>query len=299
MRNQAMLEGFVYVKTRDCVSIKIYKSEDKTRFLRIGNKESLTKEVKLHKSLFQYGFPVPPIIAEGEEGQKAYYIERSLGEKHLGNIFRDEYTAIGKISDVHFDSLVLMSKRFVKAQLKTIQYKSDLESFYSGTLMPVVQKELPHLWNHVLSAYRLAVQKTAQFPFVLSHGDFNPHNIFERGVIDFGNAHHAPFGYDLVCNIYQEYNFPKIGNYESMRWFEFSEEQIGKYFLEIDDFFERNGLAKLSDFREDFIVFRIIRSTARIGKNTRLGQWRVKKLAKVLKLYLSGASIMDTIVNFS
>lgn len=289
---------FEYIKTRETGSIGVFKSEDGTQFLRIGDKVSITLEVGLHRKLIQNGFPVPPIISEGEYGKKAYYIEQSLGEKHLSDLFLADYTTTGEISNTHFNSLLSLSKLLAKAQLRTVQDKCDLENLYSGILMHTIQKELPHLWDRIRSAYWIAVQKIAQLPFVASHGDLNPHNMFERGIIDFGDAHDAPLGYDLVCNVYQEFNFPKIGDYESMRWFELSPKQIGEYFFEIDGLLERSGASKISDFKEDFIVLRAIRSTARIGKNTKLRQWRTDRLAKILASYISGASIMDVVLHF-
>ena len=116
---------FEHIKTRERVSIGVFRSEDKTQFLRIGNKKSIAQEIALHKNLIQYGFPVPSIIAEGEYGQEAYYIEQSLGEKHFGDLFLQDYKRTGKVSDVCFDSLMALSKSFAEAQIKTAQDKND------------------------------------------------------------------------------------------------------------------------------------------------------------------------------
>ncbi len=95
MDNTLLVAGkrFEYIKTRDHVSVRVFKSEDTTQFLRIGNKKLIAKEVALHRNLIRYGFPVPPIISEGEYGREAYYIEQSLGKKHLSDLFLEDYRA--------------------------------------------------------------------------------------------------------------------------------------------------------------------------------------------------------------
>lgn len=291
-RKKIIVGGVVFrhVKTRES-SVNIFRSNDGDIFLRTGPEKIIHSELTSHKNLFAHGFPVPQIISEGEYSGRAYYTEKSLGDASLGDFFTADWNRNQEISNKNFDFLLSLSDKFARAQLQTMQEQKDTEGLYIGTYADILQNELPQLRAAILKAFDKARKQIDSLPFVITHGDFNPQNLFEQGIIDFGSTFDAPVGYDLVNNIYNTYNFPKQIGYEAKRKYEFSEKQIKEYFEKMDDIFESVGLPKLSKFKEDFIFLKNIWSTARMGRFPKLQKWRYKRFSKILDGYLSNRSI--------
>jgi len=124
---------FNYVKTREYTPVSVFKSDDE--FLRIGPKDLLEPELDFQKKLLDYNFPIPKIIAEGEYNNEFYFIEESLGNVTLADLFWEDNKTQGYISDEHFASFLAVSKEYAKAQLKTSTDERDDESFYMGIHM--------------------------------------------------------------------------------------------------------------------------------------------------------------------
>jgi len=80
--------------------------------------------------------------------------------------------------------------------------------FWQGTHIDMLFDELPHLQEITTNAFYKSQKRLSIFPTVFSQGDFNPHNLFPKGVIDFDMGFMAPFGYDLVTAILHTYAFP-------------------------------------------------------------------------------------------
>lgn len=287
---------YIHVKTRAYTPVSIYKTD--TEILRIGPKDLMAPELDLHKKLLSNGFPVPKILAEGEHAGKFYYIEQSLGENLLGDIFWEDCKKDGRISDNHFKSLLELTEKFAEAQLKTVSESRDAESFYIGIHMDLIQEELPELKTDFLKAFEKLKNRTTALPMVLTHGDLNAYNILENGIIDFGNSHYSPAGYDLVGNIHTTHNFPKQGDYETMRRYDFTEIQKDEYFKSMDAIYIKSGLPKLSDFLEDFIFAKTIWSTTRMQRYPKLQKWRYDRLKIILRKYLNDESFMQEALDF-
>ncbi len=287
---------YTHVKTREYTPVSVYRNQEE--FLRIGPKELITPELELHKRLLSYDFPIPNLLTEGEIEEGFYYIEKSLGENLLGDIFWEDCKNVDQISKEHFQSFLNLSERFAEAQLKTAQPEKDFESFYIGIHANYIQEELIDIKQQILQAFEKLKERTSNLPTVLTHGDFNAYNLFEKGVIDFGSMHNAPAGYDLVTNIYHTYNFPKTGDFESMRRYEFTSQQISEYINAIDKIYVENDLEALSEYQEDFIIAKTIWATSRMQSYPKIQKWRYDRFRKMLSEYLSGNSIMDTTLNF-
>ncbi len=132
-------------------------------------------------------------------------------------------------------------------------------------------------------------------PYVLTHGDFNPYNILEGGVIDFGSAFHGPAGYDIVTNMYHLYHFPKEGSYEMKRCFDFSERQRKIYFEEMNAIYRKADLLKPTDFINDFIFCRTVWATVRMEQTPKIQKWRYNRFKKILSTYLEDGSLTEII----
>ena len=160
-----------------------------------------------------------------------------------------------------------VAEKFAQAQLKTTSEIQDYEDFYLGINMGYILEELPDFKTEISAAFEKMKKHTTPLPTVLTHGDFNAYNLFPGGVIDFGNTHNGPAGYDIVNSIYTTYNFPGTGDYEIIRRYQFTSEQISQYFSSMDTIYTQAGLPKVTDFREDFIWAKSVWSTTRMQRH--------------------------------
>jgi len=286
---------FSHVKTREYAPVSIYQSEDS--FLRIGPKDLVLPELNLHKNLLEFGFPVPTITSEGEKDGKYYYTETSLGETLLGDIFWEDCKKRDFVSDDHFKLLLSLTETFARAQIKTAKSESAFESFYYGIHMDYILEELPHLKEKIAAAFEKAKNRLSASPTVLTHGDFNAYNFFEKGIIDFGNTFEGPAGYDLVSSIFHTYLFPKGEGFESTRRYEFSTEHRDSYFSLMNDIYAQNSFPKLSDCINDFIFARTMWSAVRMQKYPKVQAWRYRKFETVLENYLSNGDIVNLLLH--
>ncbi len=276
---------FSHVKTRVYTPVSIYRAENE--FLRIGPRDIIGEELALHKKLLEFDFPIPRILSEGEMDDQYYYIETSLGDTLLGDIFWEDMKRDGIVSDENFRKLLVLVEKFARAQLKTVEKRDSFESFSRGLHREYIIEELPYLQEKICASFEKLKMRTSVLPTVMTHGDFNPYNIFEAGVIDFGNAFDAPAGYDLMTNIYHSFLFPKDGDFEVTRRYEFSENQIAEYLSLIDSIYIENNLPMPSDFVEDFMFGRMIWSAVRMQKLPNIQKWRYEKFERVLEGYLA------------
>ncbi|MFA7286578.1 MAG: phosphotransferase [Patescibacteria group bacterium] len=286
-------KSYEHVKTREYTPVAIYKCDGE--FLRIAPKEVLTPELTLHKKILSYGFPVPNILAEGELDGMLYYTEQSFGDKLLGDLFWEDCKQGGEISSEHFNFFLNVSEKFALAQLKTAIDDKDDEGFYMGIHVNDIIEELPKLETTVIAAFEKTKERTRALPTVLTHGDLNAHNMFQAGIIDLGSTHTAPAGYDLIGNIYHTYNFPKTGEYESMRRYDFTANQISEYLRVIDAIYTESGLPRLIDFKDDFIFAKSVWSTVRMYRYPKLKKWRQDRFKKILVSYLNGQPLAQII----
>jgi len=287
---------YKHVKTREYTPVSVYKGGKE--FLRIGPRDLIAAELSLHKKLLIFGFPVPDLISEGEFHGQLYYIEQSLGETLLGDLFWEDWKHSGAISNAHFESFLVVSERFALAQLKTSSRNEFVQSFYLGIHVDVIQEELPEIQSEVLSAFDKLNQRTSVFPNVLTHGDFNPYNLFARGIIDFGDTYQAPAGYDVINNIYHTYNFPSPGDFESTRRYTFTQEQIVKYFASMDQIYTSANLPGLSHFQDDFVFAKTIWSVVRMERWPKVQRWRYERFKQILHRYLRDELILPMVLSY-
>jgi hypothetical protein len=135
------------------------------------------------------------------------------------------------------------------------------------------------------------------FPLVFSQGDFNPHNLFPKGVIDFDMGFQAPFGYDLLTAIYHTYAFPQVQLNRYQRGYTFTENQILQFTDMVDSFALRGGFPKITDFTADFLIARFIWSAVRMHDVPDLQKWRYDKLHALFDVYLNGGNFMEVYKN--
>lgn len=287
-------ENFYHVKTREYTPVSIYKSENS--FLRIGPTELIKKELARHRELLEYKFPVAQLLAEGVQGDRYYYIEKTMGDVLLSDIFAEDCREHGRVSDEHFADFLKLIESFAQAQLATVKEKSSVQKFYDGIHIDYLIEERPQLDERVKLALGKITDRIFMLPAVLTHGDFNLRNIFPAGIIDFENMFYAPAGYDLVCLIYHTYYFPKAGDYEHLRRYEFTSAQIAEFFERLDALYVKSGLPPVSDFVNEFLFARTVWAVVRMDHCPKMQHWRYEMFDEILDNYLAGQPVAPVLL---
>lgn len=280
---------YTHIKTRALAPVLVYKHKEV--FLRVGPKKILNPEIKFHKNLIKLNFPVAKIIDIGKLNNKLYFTEQSLGNKLLFEFFSNDFQQQNKISDKNFKILLNICLKFAKAQIKTASNKSKKSILFKGVHMDSILKELPKQKQIITKAFNKAVLNIQHLPYVLTHGDLNPHNIFKKGIIDFGSNFVAPLGYDLVCVIYNTSFFPKNSDYEFSRLYNFTNEQKQTFFKKTDGLYTKHGFPPLSKFINDYIFLRSVWATAHMQKYPKIQKWRYDLFKKIILNYLNDRSL--------
>jgi len=250
----------------------IYKSEG--AYLRIGEEKKIAPDLALHRKMEAAGFPVTRLLGEGVfDGQK-YFIESSLGEKHLGELFSEDTEQRGAISENLFESLVSVAEKFAEAQLTTIAEERNFNDFARGIWIDRLCEEIPASASKLKERFEEVKRNTQSIPFVVTHGDFNPNNLYPAGVIDLEDSFHAPYGYDLISAITHINSFPDSEEFEYFAKYRFTLDQISHYLERLDRISVTNNLPKLSTLLEDFSFCRAVWLAADIPATPKLQQFR-------------------------
>lgn len=288
------IEGTTYSLVKNRVhtpDIAIYSSGTASTYLRIGPAAKIEEERKQHEQLYKAGFPVAEISGSGKLKSKAYYIEKSLGFQTISDLFAEDVKEYGYITESNFSKFVELSTIFAKAQLSVPSKKASFKEFTDGFYLASVQKELPAERELITRTFDKIEQKLAVLPFVPSHGDFNPSNMFEKGVIDLEYFHQAPFGYDLVSALYTTYFFPKDASFEMVRRYEFSKYQRATFIHSMNKLSLENQIPQFTEFTGEFILCRAIFMAALMQDTPKLQAWRFKILHTLMVDYLDGRRI--------
>lgn len=265
-------------KTYELVKIQradisaIYKNSDE--YLRIGDKKKITKDLENHRNMEKASFPVAKILEEGELDGMQYFLETSLGEQMIGEIFQEDIQQLGVIRDANFNIFLLIVESFAKAQLNTKKDTETFDIFTNSIHLDILCNELPEYSKKIQSIFLDIKARLSVFPFVLTHGDFNPNNIYPDGVIDFEDSFYGPFGYDIVGALVHIDYFPSSPEYEYFAKYRFTTEQKGTYLSFVDSISEQRGLPKLSEFEKDFEFCRAVWLLVKMHKMPKLQKFR-------------------------
>lgn len=274
-------DTYRYVRTREQQDVSVY--QGKNTYLRMGSVRTIQSEIGKHNALLYYRFPVPKITESGWFLDHAYYVEESFGKKQLSKFFIQDYNTRKEISKTHFTDLLSIVDKFARAQLGSATHKKFWKDFFHAIHLAILQKEAPSLAKDLERACSMIKKKVSVFPFVVSHGDFNVHNIFSKGVIDMEHVTYAPAGYDLVTLIAHTDLFPRAATYEYHRWYEFGRDQKQAYFSFIDKLYVRAGLPRPSLYKKEFQFCRAVWSAAQMQRYPKLQAWRFQIVKNLMK----------------
>jgi hypothetical protein len=276
-------KDFTLVKIQRDGITAIYKEND--IFLRIGDEERISRDLETHKEMLAIGFPIAQILSEGHTQNYKYFIETSLGDENFSSIFTKEINEIGKISDKSFNNFLSLTNKLGEAQLKTISDDKDFIKFSKDIHLDMLLDELPRYAENIQSRFDKAVGRLSELPFVLTHGDFNPFNTHQKGIIDLENSSWAPFGYDIISAIGTNEYFPFVkdihaNNFEFISGYKFSEDQKGTYLGLFDTQLAKLNLSPLSTYLEDLMFTRAIWLLVRMHKWPKIQRYRYDKFIR-------------------
>ena len=255
----------------------IYRARD--RYLRLGEKSVIAKDVETHKKMEGLGFPVAAIIGSGTLGTQDYFIERSVGERRFRDLFEGDMQKHGAISHEHFSQFVDITERYLMAQAKAI-VAPDPTSFTDGIHLDILREELPQYAHSLKDKVGRILHKLSAFPFVLTHGDFNPANMYPLGIIDLEDSFSAPFGFDAVSAVSTIECFPDSPEYEFYARYRFTPEQKRAYLEMCDKVSTAAGYPAVSLYYDDFAFCRAVWSLVRMHKWPKLQAWRYNNFIK-------------------
>lgn len=277
MKERLIIDGEEFTLVRAQRSLcAVYSSRDK--YLRIGPASRIQKDLEVHRTMEQLQFPVATISAEGTIDDDRYFVEESLGETFRVR-FENEFKSTGKIADRTFDEFVAITERYVDAQTKAVM-SADRGAFARGVHLLTIQEELPEYAERIQVRFDQALRTIEQFPFVFSHGDFNPSNISARGVLDLEDAISAPLGFDVTCALVTIDWFPESGGYEYEAPWRFSDAQRTRYIFGFDARLKASGHAGFAAAFDDFSYCRALWMAARMHKFPKTQKWRYEKLIR-------------------
>ncbi len=264
---------FRAIRTRRGGRVRVYRSD--ALFLKLGDVE---REREVHRRLLKRGAPLADIVYEGNHNGAFYYIERSLGDEQLGELFRLDMDQSGAIGEQRFGEFLDVVSRFASAQLETRLDTHEPSAFASGIALNELALELPVWHDRIHRRFDDAIAALFPFPYVESHGDFNAHNMFPAGVIDLDDAFPAPAGYDLITALVHTEYFAPDPSHHFMQRYTFTPEQRTNYLKIIDSIYRDSRLPPPSAFLPDFEYCRAVWLCVAMQDKPNMRAFRLERL---------------------
>ncbi len=207
----------------------VYQSGDQESFLRMGPASVIRANLEQHSRLSKAGIPLPEVTWSGTLATGYAYIERSLGREHYGDIISREQVASRKISDSTFQHLLDLTRALHSSAAKLTSAR-DWNSLREVANISNLKRLRPDFSQRLEQAWDKMAATFAALPWVFTHGDFTPFNIFPKGIIDLEDAHYGPLGYDLASLMSTHAWFPDNRQIEFFRLYAYSPSQQKAFF---------------------------------------------------------------------
>ncbi len=258
----------------------VYRGSD--AYLRIGEKAAIYHDLAQHREMEKAKYPVARIISEGEYEGKVYFIEESLGTKSFRALFEEEYTK-GDVRTPTFSNFTGMVKKLYAAQLRA-EREWSVSEFAAGANVTKFARELPVYTSHIEAKFVEAAERLAKIPGTLLHGDCNPANMYEGGIIDLEDSFYGPVGYDCVSALMSIEWSPDTRDYEFYAQYKFSDEQKASFYRVLNTVGKKAGVVNLAKYADDLAFCRAIWLCSGMHEWPRIQQWRYEKFVRT---YLS------------
>jgi len=296
------LDDWIFVKERGAIarSGDVYRSLNGSFYLRTAEHTAIQREAEFGRMAWQQGFPVPEVTEIGQlPGGLGYFIEKSAGAEHFGDLLARDYAATGSVSNETFETFSAISLQLLAAQINPSCRQYGPSELRVGIQLENVLSENLNVADLLERAVTKAEYRTQGMPLVLSHGDLSPFNVLPGGVIDFEERFVAPAGLDAVTSIaFQRlWDHPKPDGTGTLRLWDFSRRQIVDFLSQADALFAAQGLPLLSAFFDDFLMLKAIwalcyeRPDDLNSAQAQRWQWRKRVAAYCAECCLAGKPI--------
>ncbi|MFA6005002.1 MAG: hypothetical protein WC775_00770 [Patescibacteria group bacterium] len=209
----------------------------------------------------------------------------------FSKLFEEDFIKYGYITEENFSLYLAKCSEFAAKQLSQKQKLSGFESYLDSLNVDMVKVELKDSAELLTQAVDKIQNKLGSLPFVPMTDGFVPESIPVDGSFELNGKHVSPFGYDMVTALYNTYLFPKMGEYETLRTYEFSKNQRATFVYAMDKVSVDNNIPRFTYFTGEFILSRGIFMASQLLKTPKLHAWRVKVLRVLLTDYLAGKMI--------
>jgi hypothetical protein len=244
-------------------------------YLRLGETQSIERDLALHRLMEKSKYPVPQILAEGELGNRKYFIESAAGARSFRAVFEEDMDSARMVTGIHFDQFLEVVKKLYAAQKKKSDGTWDKDEFADGIRLPMLLAELPSHANVIRQRFNDTADRLARLPKTLTHGDCNPANMYEGGIIDLEDSFYGPLGYDMVSALRSIEWSPEIRSYEFYAQYRFSDAQKAAYL---------KAFRTIAPHAEDLAFCRAVWLCTGMHEWPRIQQWRYEKF---ISTYLS------------
>jgi len=251
----------------------------RSAYVRLGSPDVIAKDLALHREMEKQKFPVSPLLSEGEFESQAYFAEKPLGEKSFRARFQETYERTGSLDEHDVRECAAVLKKLYSAQLKNTR-DWDPEEFAHGIRLAQLCTELPQHADALRARFALALERLRKLPGVLTHGDCNPSNMYEGGVIDLEDSFYGPLGYDVVSAVYSIEWSPLTRDYEFYAQYRFTDEEKDVFMKAIDVLSKKHSSPGLLPFIGDLQFCRVVWLCSGMGEWPRTQQWRFEKFVK-------------------
>ena len=296
-------EDFEFVQSRLVEGGEVYTNSSKTLYARVGPKESTLQEEIHQKSLAKRGYPVGTVESSGVlDDRRYYFIEKSLGDKHFGQIFAVDG---GVTSDANFEQFSSVLLRFLDAELDE---SNHLHTEFDVRQIIEFDELRAGYPDKDLSGVEKAIKKMSDalrgLTTVYIKNDLNPFNVFPKGVIDFEYVYPGPIGYDVVSAVIFNSFFPKneIDGIEQLYYYD--EKQVNDHIAQVKEKLKNTNIDINDEIIQAYIVMKTIWAAVKNNsaiknpeKKSDFWDWRFAIMTKVIDAYNKNEIININMIN--
>lgn len=247
-------------------------------YARVGEKALIESDLVQHRTMEKAKYPVAKIISEGETNGLAYFIEESLGPKSFRAIFQEDYMGNGRIGSENFTQFLGVMKKLFSAQLRSREEEWNVSDFAAGVNVTKLSAELSTYRAAIEERFVQTVERLRKLPGSLQHGDCNPANIYEGGIIDLEDSFKGPIGYDIISALTSIDWSPETRDYEFYSQYRFTEEQKTAYLKAFTTLAKKAGIQDIARHADDLAFCRALWLCGGMHAWPRIQQWRFEKL---------------------
>lgn len=256
----------------------IYCSDNE--YVRIGEVGKITADLSMHKRMAAHQFPVAGLLGEGAYGDLYYFKEQSLGDHCFGEIFEREYSVKGMLSSDSWQQFMTLCEQFARAQISTSIKAQSWDAFEAGVHLDFALDEKPEYAQLLKDAFAAVKSRLSAFPFVVTHGDLTPFNMYPGGIIDLEDSFQAPLGFDLMALIAHLEWFPDTSTDRLHKLYTFSPDQHAEFVTRIDVLHTSKGLLAPSLYLREFNFAKGVWFAVRLQKYPSLMEFRYDHLVR-------------------